>query len=129
MVLKSQFKPQNIQTVELSPVEKEYENEIWWHLKQREQMHNIKPTFMRKQMYLSWKMRSIVIDWLVTVAEEYQMSSKCIHLSVNYIDRFLSSLSVVCLLKSIYKFQSLNVNFVGERKISIGRSFSNDDCR
>lgn len=95
LVLKSEFKPPYLQIVKLSPIETEYENEILCHLKKMEEIQIIKPTFMRKQMYLSWNMRSTLVDWLVTVAEEYKMSSKCIHLSVNYIDRFLSSLSVV----------------------------------
>ena len=35
-------------------------------------------------------MRGILVDWLVEVAEEYKLLSDTLHLSVSYIDRFLS---------------------------------------
>ncbi|KAH6773122.1 hypothetical protein C2S52_004037 [Perilla frutescens var. hirtella] len=36
-------------------------------------------------------MRSILIDWLVEVAEEYKLVSDTLYLTVNYIDRYLSA--------------------------------------
>lgn len=36
------------------------------------------------------KMRAILIDWLVEVAEEYKLCADTLYLTVNYIDRFLS---------------------------------------
>ena len=39
-------------------------------------------------------MRGILIDWLVEVAEEYRLEVETLHLSVNYIDRFLSHVPV-----------------------------------
>ncbi|KAL7167107.1 hypothetical protein ACSBR2_037727 [Camellia fascicularis] len=35
-------------------------------------------------------MRAILVDWLVKVAEEYKLHSDTLHLSISYIDRFLS---------------------------------------
>lgn len=35
-------------------------------------------------------MRGIVVDWLVEVAGEFQLSAETLHLAVSYIDRFLS---------------------------------------
>lgn len=35
-------------------------------------------------------MRSILVDWLVEVAQEYKLVSETLFLAVNYIDRFLS---------------------------------------
>nr|KYP70463.1 Putative cyclin-A3-1 [Cajanus cajan] len=35
-------------------------------------------------------MRAVLVDWLVEVAEEYKLLSDTLHLSVSYIDRFLS---------------------------------------
>lgn len=35
-------------------------------------------------------MRGILVDWLVEVAVEYKLLSETLHLSVSYIDRFLS---------------------------------------
>ncbi|KAK8684118.1 hypothetical protein V6N13_040152 [Hibiscus sabdariffa] len=39
-------------------------------------------------------MRAILIDWLVEVTEEYRLESETLFLTVNYIDRYLSSNSI-----------------------------------
>ena len=54
-----------------------------------------KPGYMRKQPDITINMRSILVDWLVEVAEEYKLHRETLCLSVNYIDRFLSQMSVV----------------------------------
>lgn len=50
---------------------------------------------MSKQPELTHKMRSILVDWLSAVSEEYNMQPQTIHLTVQYIDYFLSRMSVV----------------------------------
>ena len=40
-------------------------------------------------------MRSILVDWLVEVAEEYKLSLQTLYLTINYIDRVLSVMSVL----------------------------------
>jgi hypothetical protein len=40
------------------------------------------------------KMRSILVDWLVDVAEEYRLTSETLFLAVNYLDRYLSLANV-----------------------------------
>jgi len=42
------------------------------------------------QQSLTPAMRGILIDWLVEVAEEYELSSETLFLAVNYLDRFAS---------------------------------------
>jgi cyclin A len=49
---------------------------------------------MEKQEDITHKMRSILIDWLVEVGLEYDMSEETIFLAVNFIDRFLSKMCV-----------------------------------
>lgn len=39
-------------------------------------------------------MRSILIDWLVEVAQEYNMQTDTLYLTVTYVDRFLSAVAV-----------------------------------
>ncbi|CAF1163881.1 unnamed protein product, partial [Didymodactylos carnosus] len=53
-----------------------------------------KPSYMRKQSELTWDMRATLIDWLCEVADEYKLFSETFHLAVNFIDRFLSRMSV-----------------------------------
>lgn len=50
---------------------------------------------MRKQNDINSEMRSVLVDWLIEVAEEYKMHNETLHLAINYVDRFLSLMSVV----------------------------------
>lgn len=54
-----------------------------------------KPNYMKKQTDINHSMRSILVDWLVEVAEEYKLSLQTLYLTINYIDRFLSVMSVL----------------------------------
>ena len=51
--------------------------------------------YMKKQTDITQNMRSILVDWLIEVAEEYKLTRETLCLSINYIDRFLSFMSVV----------------------------------
>lgn len=50
---------------------------------------------MRRQPDVTYSMRTILVDWLVEVAEEYKLQSQTLYLTVSFIDRFLSLMSVV----------------------------------
>lgn len=50
---------------------------------------------MKKQPDITDDMRRILVDWLVEVADEYKLHTETLYLAVNYIDRFLSYMSVV----------------------------------
>ena len=39
-------------------------------------------------------MRTILVDWLIEVADEYKMTDETLFLSVQYVDRFLSTVNV-----------------------------------
>jgi G2/mitotic-specific cyclin 1/2 len=53
---------------------------------------------MELQKELQWKMRSILVDWLVEVHVKFRLLPETLFLAVNLIDRFLS-LRVVSLVK------------------------------
>lgn len=57
--------------------------------------HRPKPHYMRRQKDINHSMRSILIDWLVEVSEEYKLDTETLYLSVSYLDRFLSHMAVV----------------------------------
>ena len=59
------------------------------------QVH-LRPTasYMSRQPDLTHNMRSILVDWLQEVAEEYQLTMDTLALAVAYLDRFLSKMSV-----------------------------------
>lgn len=46
------------------------------------------------QREITGQMRSILVDWLVEVAQEYRLSDETLHLCVHYTDRFLSRLPI-----------------------------------
>ena len=43
------------------------------------------------QKNLLVSMRTVLVDWLVEVAEEYKLVADTLFLSISYIDRYLSS--------------------------------------
>lgn len=74
---------------------REYAHDIHSYLKKQELRNRAKPNYMKKQTDINQNMRTILVDWLVEVAEEYKLLPQTLHLTVNYIDRFLSCMSVI----------------------------------
>jgi len=72
-----------------------YLADIYKYLRDCEARHRPKPHYMRKQADITPGMRSILIDWLVEVAEEYKIHNETLFLAVSFIDRFLSHMSVL----------------------------------
>lgn len=73
----------------------EYQFDILAYLKEAEKRHRPKPAYMKKQPDINHSMRTILVDWLVEVCEEYRLQSETLCLAISYIDRFLSFMSVV----------------------------------
>ncbi|CAG9792129.1 unnamed protein product [Diatraea saccharalis] len=73
----------------------EYRQDIYEYMREIEVKNRANPRYMRKQPDITHVMRSILIDWLVEVCDEYGQQSETLHLAVSYVDRFLSYMSVV----------------------------------
>ncbi|XP_057705320.1 cyclin-A2 [Corythoichthys intestinalis] len=73
----------------------EYAAEIHTYLREMEVKCRPRVGYMKKQPDITNSMRAILVDWLVEVGEEYKLQSETLYLAVNYIDRFLSSMSVL----------------------------------
>jgi len=73
----------------------EYKDDILTYMRQEELKNRPKPNYMKKQQDITSSMRSILIDWLVEVSEEYKLNTETLYLAVNYTDRFLSQMSVL----------------------------------
>ncbi|XP_044487939.1 G2/mitotic-specific cyclin C13-1-like isoform X2 [Mangifera indica] len=70
-----------------------YSSSIYEHLRSLEIEDKRRPfhNYMEKiQTDISVKMREVLVDWLVEVAEEYRLVSDTLYLAVAYVDRFLS---------------------------------------
>jgi len=81
------------QTVDIF-TEPEYFQDIYRYLKESEGRHLPKWNYMAKQSDITHSMRSILVDWLVEVGEEYKLQTETLNLAINYIDRFLSYMAV-----------------------------------
>ncbi|XP_044284842.1 cyclin-A2 [Varanus komodoensis] len=73
----------------------DYIEDIYKYLREMEVKCRPKAGYMKKQPDITNNMRAILVDWLVEVGEEYKLQNETLHLAVNYIDRFLSSMSVL----------------------------------
>lgn len=73
----------------------DYVEEIHTYLREMEIKCKPKSGYMQKQPDITNNMRAILVDWLVEVGEEYKLQNETLYLAVNYIDRFLSSMSVL----------------------------------
>ncbi|KAL4714482.1 hypothetical protein ACJJTC_017777 [Scirpophaga incertulas] len=73
----------------------EYRQDIYEYMREIEVKNRAHPRYMRKQPDITHVMRSILIDWLVEVCDEYGQQNETLHLAVSYVDRFLSYMSVV----------------------------------
>ncbi len=49
---------------------------------------------MDHQSDINSAMRTILIEWLIEVADEYKLNDETLFLSVQYVDRFLSTVNV-----------------------------------
>lgn len=100
-----------------------YRREIHAHLRQLEREGAVHHNYMALQRDVTPQMRSILIDWLVEVAQEYHLAGETLHLCVHYTDRFLSRtpvqrsrlqlVGVTCMLLAC-KFEEVNPLAVDE---------------
>ncbi|XP_077926571.1 cyclin-A1 isoform X2 [Halichoerus grypus] len=65
----------------------EYAEEIHQYLREAEVRHRPKAHYMRKQPDITEGMRTILVDWLVEVSEEYKLRAETLYLAVNFLDR------------------------------------------
>ena len=56
------------------------------------------PNYMENQKELQWKMRGILVDWIIEVHSKFRLLPETLYLGINIIDRFLSQ-RVVSLIK------------------------------
>lgn len=86
----AQHKPESVDLFSVP----EYSEDIYTYLRQSEIKYMAKHNYMTKQPDINQSMRTILVDWLVEVGEEYKLQTETLYLAVSYIDRFLSYMSV-----------------------------------
>lgn len=73
---------------------KEYTWDIMTYLLDLEKKYRPEPDYMSRQPEVNTKMRNILVDWMVEVTAEYKLNDETLFLAVDYIDRFLSLMSI-----------------------------------
>ncbi|GAA5900818.1 cyclin family protein [Sporobolomyces salmoneus] len=81
-----------------------YVVEVYEYLRELELTTMPDPEYMVIQNEVTWKMRGILVDWLVEIHTKFRLLPETIFLAVNIIDRFLSTRAV-----SLVKFQLVGV--------------------
>ena len=73
---------------------REYSEEVLEYLLGYEKKYIADATYMSRQQEVNYKMRNILIDWMVEVTDEYKLHPETLFIAVNIIDRFLSTMSI-----------------------------------
>ena len=68
----------------------EYVVEIFDYMRELEIKTMPNPTYMSKQEALEWRMRGILVDWIIEVHAKFRLLPETLFLCINIIDRFLS---------------------------------------
>ena len=69
----------------------EYVVEIFEYFKTLEEATMPNPTYMDHQEHLDWHERDVLVDWLVEVHQSFNLLPETLYLTINIIDRFLST--------------------------------------
>ncbi|CAF0777114.1 unnamed protein product [Adineta steineri] len=72
----------------------DYRQSIFEHLLSVEHIYAPKANFMENQSDINSPMRTLLIDWLIEVSDEYKLIDETLFLCIQYIDRFLSAVNV-----------------------------------
>lgn len=69
----------------------EYVVEIFEYLQSIEESTMPNPNYMDHQEHLEWKLRGVLVDWLIEVHQRFHLLPETLFLAINIIDRFLST--------------------------------------
>ncbi|WAR61243.1 hypothetical protein PtB15_13B496 [Puccinia triticina] len=83
---------------------KEYVVEIYHYMKELEMQTLPDSQYMQRQVELTWKMRCVLVDWIIEVHSKFRLLPETLYLAINLMDRFLTKRSV-----ALIKFQLVGV--------------------
>ncbi|CAI8054324.1 Cyclin-A2 [Geodia barretti] len=73
----------------------DYTTEIFTYLREAEVRWQPQIGYMQKQTDITLGMRSVLVDWLVEVGDEFSLQTSTLYQAVGLVDRFLSLMSVL----------------------------------
>lgn len=72
----------------------EYAQDMYNHFREQERITSPRPNYMDQQTQITAQMRSILIDWIVSVQVQFKLGPETLYLAVNIIDRYLCTSEV-----------------------------------
>jgi cyclin-A len=73
----------------------DYVEDIISTLLKTERKYQVSPdNSLKVQTEINHGMRGILVDWMVEAADHFKLASQTLHLSVNYVDRYLSAFPI-----------------------------------
>ncbi|KAI7872602.1 cyclin-like protein [Spinellus fusiger] len=115
----------------------EYAENIFQVLKESEKETMPNPMYITSQQHeVTWRMRGVLIDWIVEIHYLFQLLPETLFLTVNLVDRFLSSRTVVqgklqlVGITTLYiatKFEEINTPAMQDFLFMTDRSIKEDD--
>jgi len=82
----------------------EYVHEIYQYMKKLELQTLPDSHYMDRQNELTWKMRGVLVDWMIEVHSKFRLLPETLYLAINLMDRFLTKRNV-----ALIKFQLVGV--------------------
>lgn len=67
----------------------EYVDDVLKYLMKMEKEHAVDPEYLSQQPDITERMRMVLVDWLIEVADEYKLDDETLFLSVGFIDRYV----------------------------------------
>lgn len=83
---------------------REYVTEIYHYMRELELETLPDSDYMLRQNELTWKMRGVLVDWIIEVHSKFRLLPETLYLAINLMDRFLTKRSV-----ALIKFQLVGV--------------------
>ncbi|PLW39096.1 hypothetical protein PCANC_09502 [Puccinia coronata f. sp. avenae] len=83
---------------------REYVTEIYHYMRELELETLPASDYMLRQSELTWKMRGVLVDWIIEVHSKFRLLPETLYLAINLMDRFLTKRSV-----ALIKFQLVGV--------------------
>ena len=65
--------------------------QIFWYLRHLETVYSVRQDFMKSCSFLKPAMRTILINWLMQIHDNFNLCLETLHLTVALVDRYLNS--------------------------------------
>ncbi|KAJ1733864.1 B-type cyclin [Coemansia sp. Benny D160-2] len=114
----------------------EFSDDIFGYMRELEHRLMPDPAYVERQPALSWSTRSVLVEWLVQVHHRFNLLPETLHLSINFVDRFLSAKEIyvnklqlvgaVALLVAA-KYEEIRIPSVKDIEYMVEKNYGEDE--